>query len=136
AAGAGSAPAAAGAAAAPGAAAAAARSAERPEAWQRWCPDPSGPLKRNRLPGRPGHLSGGSVRPHAQFLQRRQHRRLGLLAELLVVEGEADGRLDQAEVAAAVEAGAVEMVGVDLALGGQGGDGVGELDLAALAGPG
>src|SRR3546814_14430341 len=68
---------------------------------------------------------------HAQLVQRPRHAVARCVADLLVVEREADRRFDQAQVGAAVEARAAEAVGIDRRGVEQAGDGVGELDLAA-----
>ena len=64
------------------------------------------------------------------------HQPLGGLAELLVVERVADGRLDQADVGAAVEARALESEGIHRLFLQQCGDRIGQLDLAPGARPG
>src|SRR5690606_12835790 len=86
---------------------------------------------------RPGAAAGQSADiGHAQFAQGAGHADAGGVADLLVVEGEADRGLDQADVGAAVEAGTAEAVGVDPVLRQQARDGIGELDLAAGAAAG
>src|SRR5690606_15458005 len=90
-------------------------------------PSPRSQHHPTRIP-RPWAVRSADV-GHAQFAQRAGHRLARRVADLLVVEGEADRRLDQADVGAAIEARAAEAIGVDLLLAKQAGDGVGELDL-------
>src|SRR5690606_10598978 len=97
-------------------------------------PSPRSAHHPTRIP-RPWAVGSADV-GHAQFAQCAGHGLAGGFAELLVVEREADRRLDQANVGTAVEARAAEAVGVDLLLAQQAGDGVGELDLPAGAAAG
>src|SRR5690606_3103182 len=68
----------------------------------------------------------------------RQRSQVGaeIVAELRVSQPVVDGRLEIAELAAAIEAQALELVPENGFLGQQPGDRVGQLDLAARAGPG
>src|SRR5690606_23455165 len=64
----------------------------------------------------------------ATLAQRAGHAVARGIADFLVVECEADRRLDQADMGATVETGTAEAVGIDPVLAQQAGDGIGELD--------
>src|SRR3546814_17265330 len=68
---------------------------------------------------------------HAQLVQRPRHAVARCVADLPVVEREADRRFDQAPVGAAVAARAADAVGIERRGVEQAADGVGELDLAS-----